>query len=179
MAPLSPRLPRNVVYNNIPDCLALTTIDRETLSVPGAPLHTATAKGQRIEESIVVDNYGGGGGLGGTGQRRYSYRSHIGHRRSLLLTSSSHSTFIRRERGGEGGEFRTGLERRSMKTARWLTRAEWRVFRERGKGRGVEESEKWRFVGDENLRATVGKTVDRTRGVYRNGQGFGWARIGS
>lgn len=46
-------------------------------------------------------------------------------------------------------------------------------------GRGVEESEKWRFVGDENLRATVGKTVDRTRGVYRNGQGFGWARIGS
>lgn len=32
---------------------------------------------------------------------------------------------------------------------------------------------------DENLRATVGKTVDRTRGVYRNGQGFGWARIGS
>lgn len=51
-----------------------------------------------------------------------------------------------------------------------------------GKGvedKGVEESEKWRFVGDENLRATVGKTVDRTRGVYRNGQGFGWARIGS
>lgn len=61
---LPPSLPRNVVYNNIPDCLALTTIDRETLSVPGggAPLHTATAKGtegegdveERVRETVFV-----------------------------------------------------------------------------------------------------------------------------
>lgn len=109
VAPLSPRLPRNVVYNNIPDCLALTTIDRETLSVPGAPLHTATAKGQRIEESIVVDNYGGGGGLGGTGQRRYSYRSHIGHRRSAL--SSRPAALIPRLFAGNEEERVANFER--------------------------------------------------------------------
>lgn len=135
VAPLSPRLPRNVVYNNIPDCLALTTIDRETLSVPGAPLHTATAKGQRIEESIVADNYGGGGG-------DLEERVRDGIRIAATLATDALLSPLDQQLSFH--VYSPGTRRRGWRISNGIgatidengemakTRAEWRVFRGRG-----------------------------------------------
>lgn len=64
ISPLPPfaSLPSNVVYNNIPDCLALTTIDRETLSVPVAVARPYTQPPRKGNGGCYVsDKYGGGG----------------------------------------------------------------------------------------------------------------------